>query len=139
MLLLEATSCLFLKVTNSSFAGWPPGCGGRGSPLCIKGLFISLRFIPWFIDRGLPSPTGWAHRSPVCLSYVPGWRVYDIFDLHLPGVPLENITALGLHRFYNIFVVITKLPHFLPGVCHEKGFFSPRWWDKDFLAFRKSR
>lgn len=110
----------FLNVTNSSFAGSPLGCRGREYLLFIKELFISLRFIPWFIDSDFQSPMGWVHGNPVCLSYVPSWRVYNIFDLHLPGVLLENITAFGLHIF-TIYLWSSANFHICYRGCAKKG------------------
>lgn len=135
---LETIACVFLSATNSSFAGWPLGCRGREYLLFIKELFISLRFIPWFIDSDLQSPTGWVHSNPVCLSYVPSWRVYNIFDLHLPGVLLENITAFGLHVF-TIYLWSSASFHICyRGRAKKKGFFSLTCWqDTGFWLLEK--
>ena len=132
--------CIFLNLTNLSLAT-PPKSSSRGReyPLFIKELFISPRFIPWFIDLDLQRAMGRVRSTPVCLSYVPSWRVYNIFDLHLPGVLLENITTFSLHIFYNIFVAIGELPHLLRRMCQEGGllFSLTCWQDIDFWLLEK--
>lgn len=136
---MEKTSCILLSVTNSSLAGSLLGYRGREYLLFIKELFITLRFIPWFIDSDFQSPMGWVHSNPVCLSYVPSWRVYNICDLHLPGALLENITAFGLH-ISTIYLWSSSSFHIrYRGCAKRKGFFCNVLARYGFLAFRKKK
>lgn len=135
--------CIFLNAANLSLAATPKsgsllGSRGREYLLFMKELFISPRFIPWFIDSDFQSTMGWVHSKPVCLSYVPSWRVYNIFDLHLPGVLLENITAFGLHIF-TIYLWSSASFHICYRGCAKKeDFFFNLLARYRFLAFRKT-
>lgn len=136
---MEKTSCILLSVTNSSLAGSLLGYRGREYLLFIKELFITLRFIPWFIDSDFQSPMGWVHSNPVCLLYVPSWCAYNIFDLHLPGALLENIFAFGLHIFTIYFWSSTSFHICYRGCAKMKGFFFNVLARYRFFAFRKNQ